>query len=831
MTWTISIRGQVQGVGFRPFVWRAALERNLTGWVANGLEGVLIKINASEQQALDFQQYILLNAPKTARITTSAIAPDDTESFFDTFSISDSHSEGLPVLHLTPDVGICADCRAEIHDPANRRYRYAFTTCTVCGPRFSILTGLPYDRPFTAMYTFEMCKACKAEYADPANRRYFAQTNSCQDCGIQLRLVAGSPVPAALAAGMSGETVGAPSDRFVIRQLKQPVQQPVQQVIAAWQQGAIVAIKGIGGYLLTCDATQAEAVATLRQRKQRPTKPFAMMYPDLETLTADAEVSQLEAEQLQSPAAPIVLLDVKEFPLSGFNRPGIAPGLHKIGAMLPNAPLFELLLRDFRKPIVATSGNISHAPLIFEDETAQNELSGIADLILTHNRPIVMPQDDSVLAMQPSGQSVILRRARGLAPAFIQAGKQAPDITALALGAEMKSTFALAHLGNINVSQYLGDLADFDTQQRFQLVLGHLLGLFKAQPAIIIGDLHPGYFTTQLGQSLAEKWKVPFVQVQHHKAHFAAVLAENELFESEEPVLGVIWDGTGLGDDKQIWGGEFFIYKGQKADRGAEIFERCGHFGYFPLLLGDKMPREPRLSAFAACYGIAEADEWLQPKFSETEWKLYQKLPATETLKTSSVGRIFDAVASLLGLADKVSYEGEAALLLEDLARGHYKQFGFKQPENELYELIDPEYPTLLGTKKLFRQIISDLNARKEKACIAATFHFSLVKTIGQIARQWDIKKIACSGGVFQNSLLLEMIEQHLTLDYQLFFHRQLSPNDENISFGQWAYATATGSLQSLHSPHSSSLIPDHAFSPLTSHFSLLRRYVFSNSR
>lgn len=805
MTWQISIRGQVQGVGFRPFVWRAALERNLKGWVANGPEGVLIKINGTEQQALDFQQFILQNAPETACVTAASLAPDN-DLFFDNFSIRESHSNGPPVLQLTPDIAICATCRAEIHDAANRRYRYPFTTCTVCGPRYSILTGLPYDRPFTSMRVFEMCRPCREEYDNPTNRRYYAQTNSCRDCGIRIELFS-TMIPATshhkdLTTFKKLSNL-APDSNLDIRQLKQPV----QQVITAWQQGAIVAIKGIGGYLLTCDATQPEAVSTLRNRKQRPGKPFAMMYPDLNTLQGDTEISEAALRYLQSPAAPIVLLDVKESPLTGFDLAGVAPGLHTIGAMLPNAPLFELLLRDFGKPIVATSGNISHAPLIYEDEKALQELSGIADFILTHNRPIAMPQDDSVVSVLSSGSSVILRRARGLAPAFIPAGKETPETTVLALGAEMKSAFTLAHLGNIHVSQYLGDLADFDTQERFQLVLRHLLELFKAQPSAVIGDLHPGYFTTELGQMLAEQWNVPFVQVQHHKAHFAAVLAENELFDSNEPVLGVIWDGTGLGDDRQIWGGEFFRYDGKNETQNDESFTRCGHFDYFPLLLGDKMPREPRLSAFAACHGIVEAEVWLQAKFTETEWNLYRKLPATEHRKTSSVGRIFDAVASLLGLADKVSYEGEAALLLEDLARGYCKQFGFAWVKEECYHLISPQNPAIVDTKNLFRQIIVDLHAGKEKAYIAAKFHSALVHAIRQMADHLQLQKIAFSGGVFQNALLLDMIQHHLSPDYQLFFHRQLSPNDENISFGQWAYAVANGSLSAFHTsfliPHS----------------------------
>ncbi|MBP6825369.1 MAG: carbamoyltransferase HypF [Saprospiraceae bacterium] len=776
MTWKISIKGQVQGVGFRPFVWRAAIDRNLKGRVANGLEGVVIRMNGTEQEALDFQQYILENAPVPARITAHSITPDE-ETFFDNFAIQDSLDAGLPLLHLTPDMALCDACRLETNDPSSRRYRYAFTTCTLCGPRYSILTGLPYDRPYTTMQMFPMCEDCRSEYEGPANRRYYAQTNSCPNCGIRLRFYN-------CKTGTAESVVEAHADNDQI----------IRQVVAAWQKGRIVAVKGIGGYLLTCDATNPEPVATLRARKHRPTKPFAVMYPDVATLQADAHVPDAALSLLKSPAAPIVLLDIRSSPLSGFHHPGIAPGLNKIGAMLPNAPLFEVLLRDFGKPVVATSGNISNAPLIYEDETAPAALAGIADDILSHNRRIAMPQDDSVVSLWKTSTqtpaSVILRRARGLAPAFIQPSLQVPEATVLAVGADMKSTFTLAHLGNINISQYLGDLEDFEAQERFDLVLQHLLGLFRAQPATLIGDLHPGYFTTRLGKTLADQWQIPFLQVQHHEAHFAAVLAENDLFEADdEPVLGVVWDGTGFGRDGQIWGGEFLIYPAAAQSRPAEIFNRCAHFNYYPLLLGDKMPREPRISALSACRGLAAAAGHLRPKFSATEWDLYPKLTAQPgQMMTSSVGRMFDAVASLLGLADKVSYEGEAALLLEDMANTYCNRHGFSFMESYPLESALPGVPSVIQTENLFRHIIGDLDAGREKAYIAAKFHFSLVEVISRIAGRLKIKKIAFSGGVFQNALLLNMIQHLLNPAYQLYFHRQLSPNDENISFGQWAY-------------------------------------------
>jgi hydrogenase maturation protein HypF len=764
MTWEISIQGQVQGVGFRPFVWRAAIERNLKGSVANGLQGVLIKINGTELQAVDFQQYILENAPKTARIVGHSREPIPA-LFFDNFTIEESTNEGLPLLLLTPDVAICNSCRTEIQDPVNRRHGYAFTTCTVCGPRYSILQGLPYDRALTTMRGFAMCKSCQLEYDDPKQSRYFAQTNSCPDCGVQMQLF------------------DCREGHFEIQTDSDHI---IEQAVAAWRNGAILAIKGIGGYLLTCDATNPLAVATLRARKHRPCKPFALMYPNAGILQADVQLSDLALQHLQSAAAPILLLELLAEMKSGIDHVGIAPGLRKIGAMLPNAPLFELLLHQFGKPIVATSGNISNSPLIYEDESAQSELRETADFVLTHNRNITMPQDDSVLSLRKSGKQTLLRRARGFAPAFIQPGLQVPPATVLALGAELKSSFCLAHLGHLNISQYLGDLEHFETQQRYDTVLRHLLELYKAQPALVIGDLHPRYFTTTLGQTLAEKWQVPFVQVQHHKAHFAAVLAENELLESNEPILGVIWDGTGLGDDGQIWGGEFLVYDAQEKDS----FQRCGHFDYFPLLLGDKMPREPRLSALSICREIAETAELLRPKFTEPEWNLYPKILLQKNqLMTSSVGRLFDAVASLLGLADKVSYEGEAALLLEDLGRRFYQVNGLGFDQGYPLEIVAQDSAFLIKARGLLVQILSDLEKGLSLAYIAAKFHFSMVLLIEKISNHLKIKKIACSGGVFQNTLLVDMMEQYFPSDYQLYFHQQLSPNDENIAFGQWAYA------------------------------------------
>lgn len=770
MTWKICISGMVQGVGFRPFVWRTAIDQNLTGSVANGLEGVVVLLNGSRQKALEFQDIITKNAPKLARITqvSCTSAPD---TFFDSFTIVASDNQGQPVLLLTPDVAICPACRKAIHTPDNRRWGYAFTTCTVCGPRFSILTGVPYDRPFTTMQDFPMCADCRSEYQQPSDERFYAQTNSCAKCGVTMWLVNSETNPPGTIE---------PTDPELIR----------KQVVDAWEAGSIVAIKGIGGFLLTCDACNPDSISRLRERKHRPTKPFAVMYPNLELLQTDAEVSDAAFEHLTSPVAPIVLLPLKSGPTQ-IDRKGIAPGLHTVGAMLPNAPLLDLLLRDFGRPIVATSGNISGAPLDFEDNAAIEHLSDIADLMLLHNRRIVMPQDDSVVAIrtQPAPTNhVVIRRARGMAPCFIQPGLSIPETTVLALGAEMKGTMALAHLGNINISQYLGDLSDFAVQERYHLILNHLLRVFEAQPAVILGDLHPGYFTTQLGQDLASKWNVPFYQVQHHEAHFAAVLTENNLLKPDmDPVLGIIWDGTGYGTDGKIWGGEFFTYASNKG-KGAPSIQRVSHFDYFPFILGDKMPREPRLSAFSTCWGIHQATDLLRLKFTDQEWNLYQKLPKQPgQLMTSSVGRIFDAVASLLGLADKMQYEAEAALLLEDLAR----QYSYEQGPLDVETFFDVPIMPFVDTKMLMEGIINDLQTGQEPGRIALKFHYTMVNIIQKAARWCSVKKIAFSGGVFQNTLLVDLIQHQLGQEFELFFHRQLSPNDENIAFGQWAHFTS----------------------------------------
>lgn len=739
----LHIQGQVQGVGFRPFVYRLALEMGLKGWVNNGVDGVHIEVGGALDTVQHFAQRVVAEAPALARITTihQQILTAQT---FSNFSIIASESLSTPQLLLTPDFGLCADCKSELHQASNFRHNYAFITCTNCGPRYSIITGLPYDRPLTTMRDFQMCSTCQAEYDDPLNRRYYAQTNSCPTCGIQLQYVEGKNE-----ALENNETA-------------------LQAAIAALDTGKIVAVKGIGGFLLLADATNASTISLLRQRKLRPSKPFALLYPNLELLAFDVVVSDRAAAALQSPVAPIVLLPVKPQPGTGVQLKSIAPGLRRLGVMLPYAPLLGLISTALARPLVATSGNLSRTPIAYTNEQALERLSDIADGILLHNRDIVMPQDDSVLAYTPrQQQKIVIRRSRGLAPTLLLPHFR-PQNDLLAMGALLKSTFAFTHQNNLYLSQYLGDLEDFDTQQNYRLTLDRLLSTLQVEPACILVDLHPAYVSSQIGREMAEILELPVVPIQHHLAHFGAVLAEHDLLEQTEPVLGVIWDGVGLGEDGQIWGGEFFVYQQKQ-------FQRKSHFQYFPYFMGDKMAREPRLAALA----ILGPDSFLEAKFSAAEWANYQVLwQKKHVVQTSSMGRIFDAVAALLGIMDVQTYEGEAALRLEELA-WTYWQVENPMPDSYVFDAN-------ISTQHLFLQIKADVEAELPKNLIAFKFHFSLIELIKTIATAEQLQRIAFSGGVWQNSLLVDLALSQLQ-DFQLYFHQEVSPNDEGVALGQLA--------------------------------------------
>ena len=747
-TWHIHIKGQVQGIGFRPTVYNVIQKFGFNGEVYNSLDGLHIEFNADETTAQKFYDQLLTEAPSSAHIASHSFRKAPLKKYH-SFKIISSKPEGEETLLISPDFAMCNACRKEITDKKNRRYNYAFTTCTKCGPRYSIMHHLPYDRENTAMDYLTMCKKCLEEYNNPLDRRYYSQTNSCPDCAIAMELYDNR------------------RNRIEANQEK-----IIEQVCKLWKEGKIVAIKGIGGFLLTCDASNAAIIKELRARKHRPSKPFAIMYDKADEI---AYVNEKERQELESAAAPIILLQLKEQASSLIATDEIAPQLSRMGIMLPYTPLFQLLLNKFNKPVVATSGNVSSAPIIHRDEKALNELYNIADYVLVYNRSIISSADDSVIKYSTHfNNRIVLRRSRGLAPCYITKDFLPQHKTILAVGAMLKSSFTLLHKGNIHVSQYLGDTDNYDAQNNYQCNLENFMQLFHAKPEVIVTDKHPDYYTTHLGDRIAGQSEVPIIKVQHHHAHFASVLGEHNLFNNTEPVLGVIWDGTGYGDDKQIWGGEFFIYHQNN-------ITRLTYFEYFNHLLGDKMAKEPRLSAFSLCNLIPEADEFIKAKFSDHEFLNYKKIIETNILKTSSVGRLFDATASLLGLIDISTYEGEAALLLEEAALQFFYD-KFNVPIEWLTCSKDHNY---LNLSSLVKEVISLLKSKRHINEIAAWFHVQLVLAIENVAKTTGVNKICFSGGVFQNGLLVDLLIVILGHNYQLYFNKDLSSNDENISFGQ----------------------------------------------
>jgi len=747
-TYHIHIKGIVQGVGFRPFVYKTALHQQLKGWVNNTHDGVHIEINSDKKTAQKFLDQLLKNLPPLAVVTDYSLKETKNRNYTD-FQIIKSTKKGLPNLLITPDVAMCKDCRNELHNPGNRRYQYPFITCTNCGPRYSIITRLPYDRPHTTMAEFQMCEVCLDEYNNPMERRHYSQTNSCPDCPVEMQWYENEKV----------------TENFT----------NLDKVIDYWQQGKIIAIKGIGGYLLTCDASNEKAIQTLRTRKKRPYKPFALMYPDIKSALKDVFINKTEKEALQSNEAPIVLLPLKKKTGNVLPLDKINSGLGRIGIMLPYTPLYELLLSKYGRPIIATSGNITGSTIIYKDTDAIKELSKIADVILMNNRKIVVPQDDSVVQFtEKHRQKIVLRRSRGKAPVYINPQLNVEEQSILATGSMLKSVFAFSHQKNIYVSQFLGDTEIFEAQQNYEQTFQHLTNILQPKFDKVVTDMHPAYFATQFGQKTALEQSIPQISIQHHKAHFISVLGENNLWNNKEKVLGVIWDGTGLGDDGNIWGGEFFSFENHQINR-------LQHIGEFDFILADKMVREPRISLLALTHQMPDAEIFVKQKFSDTEWKIYRQLLRNTRLKSTSMGRLFDAVSSLLFSNDIHTYEAEASMKLEWKAHQYLQTHS--KPESYLSEKLPAHFVSFI-----MKKIITNLAQNKDKGLIAAQFHVSLADYIRLSAQKYDYKNIAFSGGVFQNALLVDLIIEQMQRKYNLYFHKEFSPNDEGIAFGQLLY-------------------------------------------
>lgn len=743
-TFKIQIKGRVQGVGFRPCVFNLARQHQLKGTVSNNENGVVIYCNATGEIAKAFLKNILRNKPENSIVVSHELEQVVFRKFYD-FSIVSPKVNSQIKLPLTPDFAICLSCKAELSDPKNRRFNYAFTTCVHCGPRYAITTKFPFERANTSLVNFQMCALCNKEYSNPGDRRFHSQTNSCACCGIQLELT-----------NSKGKTIAKGQEDIL------------SNVVQLLSEGYIVAIKNTNGYLLCCDATKAAVVNRLRMRKIRPKKPFAILYPSIESVKKEFDLSPSEIQALQSRIAPIVLLQNTK--KTNFTLNAIAPNLQQTGVMLPSSALLELIIQKMNAPLVATSGNIHGSAIIADKAEAQNQLKEVADYMLHHELTIEFPQDDSVVKFI-DGKQLILRRSRGLAPNYIGTKLRKKE-TVLAMGAHLKSTFTFVPNGQTYVSQYFGNLDNYDVSERYKATIKHHLDLFETVPKTILIDKHPQYQSSISGKILAAKWNANLQEIQHHKAHFTSVLGEHDLFNSKEKVLGIIWDGTGLGEDNTIWGGEFFIYQNRN-------IQRLTHFEYYDWLANDKMAKEPRLALFSLLDGVHKNK--IRHKFTATEWNLYSKSIKTNTLKTSSVGRLFDAVASVLDLADINTYEAEAAMLLENCARAYSK--------SNYIDFLPHEENPVIPSKKLIQAVANAYQKGFCKKQLAYSFIYTLAKCGIKLAKKHQFKTIACSGGVFQNAVLIANLNQMAKKEkIKIVFNRKLSANDENISYGQLMY-------------------------------------------
>ena len=742
----VEVTGIVQGVGFRPFVYRLATELGLDGSVGNDSTRVFIDVAGPPARLDEFARRLTQEAPPLAIVeSVTRVAGGDVPDAG--FRIVDSQEVTGARTLVPPDTAVCDDCLVEMFDTSNRRYRHPFITCTNCGPRFTIIRDLPYDRPATTMAGFPMCRLCRAEYADPSDRRYHAQPIACHDCGpiLNVRVL---------------NDVAAFSDSS----------DPIGLVVAALRAGATVAIKGVGGYHLACDATNDAAVSRLRARKHRPDKPFAIMVADLHTALDLAEIGSAEAGQLTSPARPVVLLRARShYDISEF----VAPRNPLLGLMLPYTPIHHLLFDAGLPSLVMTSGNLSGEPIVHRDTDVTKRLGHLCDVVLGHDRPIHVPCDDSVVRVV-DGDLLPIRRARGYAPIPIpiDGGRR----TALAVGGELKNTCCVASTSHAWVSQHVGDMEHLMTLDTFEATVAAFEGMYAIEPETVAADAHPGYATSRWAR-IHHADRV--VEVQHHHAHVAAVMAEHRL-PPDRPIIGVAFDGTGYGTDGAIWGGELL-----HAD--AHGFERAAHLAYVPLPGGDASIRTPARVALAHLHvaGVGWADD-LAPVAEVDPIERGIVARQLETgfgcVPTSSMGRFFDAIASLLGLRHRISFEAQAAIDLEIAA-------------HRSTEVTAPRYRFAIAAETfaasdVVADVVRDVRAGVAVDAIALGVHLAvvdLVRTLAARSREvTGIDTIALSGGVFQNALLTELTTRRLRDDeFRVLTHRRVPCNDGGLALGQ----------------------------------------------
>ncbi|MFN6566113.1 carbamoyltransferase HypF [Dendronalium sp. ChiSLP03b] len=765
----IRVRGTVQGVGFRPTVYRLAKAYRLRGDVCNDGQGVLIRVSGSEEDLTKFVTKLQQECPPLAKIQELSRTSYEGEFNFDDFVISSSVSNVIKT-EIVPDAATCPQCLQEIFDPFSRFYRYPFTNCTHCGPRLSIIRAIPYDRHNTSMSAFTMCPECAKEYHDVENHRFHAQPVACHVCGPKawLERADGKPVTASMFSMMDD----------------------VDAVCTLLQKGQIVAIKGLGGIHLACDATQEIAVQKLRQRKKRYHKPFALMARDISIIEEYCTVNAKEKELLTSSAAPIVLL-----PVLGRKQLAslVAPGQNTLGFMLPYTPLHYLILKRMNRPIVLTSGNIADEPQCINNDEAREKLGKIADYFLFHNREIVNRVDDSVVRVV--GDTVqIIRRARGYAPATINLPlgfHNVPQI--LAMGSELKNTFCLLREKEAIVSQHLGDLENVAAYNAYQNTLNLYLNLFDRKPEAIAIDKHPEYLSSKLGKQLASANQIKLYSIQHHHAHIAACMAENSIPLNSLPVLGIALDGLGYGEDSKLWGGEFLLADYRQ-------FQRLATFKPVAMIGGEQAIYQPWRNTYAHLLA-AKLWDTCQQQYTELEFFKFLKQKPLKLLNqiiekrinspsVSSVGRLFDAVAAAIGIClEECSYEGQAAIEMESLVDINNLN-NYKETNNYHFEVGFLDNIYCIEPDLMWQGLLDDLQQQIPQKTIAAKFHKNLVNTIVEMVkllRQENlIDRVVLTGGVFQNCILLEQVTKHLqSLEINVLTHSLVPANDGGLSLGQ----------------------------------------------
>jgi hydrogenase maturation protein HypF len=778
---SLHVTGVVQGVGYRPFVYGLAHRLGITGWVNNASDGVWC-LAEGPATALDALERALAEEAPLMAVVTAVIAEGVELGGHDAFSIVASRAEEGAMTLVSPDIATCDACRAELRDPTDRRRRYPFINCTNCGPRFTIIEDVPYDRPMTTMRDFPLCPECAAEYADPADRRFHAQPDACFVCGPRLYLNAD---------GAAEDWRWSPDVEVVPRPHRElSVERGRSDAIIAavadlLRNGRIVAVKGLGGFQLACDATNETAVSRLRERKRRWGKPLAVMVRSIDEARAICEVSDDESRLLASPAAPIVLLRMRGVRGDGEDggalAPSIAPRLRECGVMLAYTPLHHLLLEAAGQPLVMTSGNLSEEPIATGNAEALNRLSAIADAFLLHDRDICARYDDSVTRVGPTGVEFI-RRARGYAPFPLELPFNS-DADIVALGPEQKNTVTLVRGSHAFVSQHIGDMENAETFAAFEHTIEAFSTLFRIEPKIVAHDLHPEYLATKHAPSLG----LPMVGVQHHHAHIVSVMAEHA---ERGPVIGVALDGTGYGPDGTIWGGEVLLATW-------ESFERVGHLAYLPMPGGAAAIRRPARMALGALAvagqlehaGAAPLRERLKPGEETTLLRMIER--GINTPLTSSAGRLFDAVAALAGVRDDARYEGQAAIELEALADA-------AEPGSYAFAIVEPELdrPFVIDSRPVLTAILDDVASGAPAPVISARFHRAVAQAIVdgcvRASAATGIETVALAGGVFMNRLVLGGAVTGLAAaGLRPITHRRLPANDGGVSFGQAVVAWA----------------------------------------